>query len=104
VPLVPYVAATVDEVGPKSLPVSVTLSLPPVDRALPPLRPLIAGAVYAVVSVDAALAWAPTVTIHFNAVPVPTPLAHWICVFATVTLHAPELMPVPAVPYVAVTV
>ena len=101
-PLGPYVAVATP-VGPKFVPVSVTVVPPDVGMLPPPATDEITGAVYDSVAVDRALDCPPTVTIHFSAVPEPGPDVHWIAVWAVVTEHDVAVNPVPLVPYVAVT-
>ena len=76
-PVVPYVAVTTfPVVGPKLVPVSVTVAPPDVTIDEPPATPLIAGAVYDVVPLDEALVCAPAVTFHTRFAPIPSTLVH----------------------------
>ena len=99
---VPYVAET-PPVGPKFVPVSVTVVLPAVSNALPPAMLVIAGGTYDTVWLDCALACEPTVTIHVNTVPTPATELHVIVVSATVTVQLVAVYVAPLVPYVALT-
>ena len=105
VPLGPYVAVTgFDDVGPKFVPVNVIVVPPAVGIDAPPATPDTAGAVYDDVPLEEVLVCVPTVTLHTKLAPTPATLLHWICVFATATVHPLAAYVVPVVPYVAVTV
>ena len=97
---VPYVAET-PPVGPKFVPVSVTVVPPAVGNAAPPAILAIAGGVYDTVWLDTTLACDPTVTIHVKPAPTPTIELHVIVVSATVTVQLVAVYVVPVAPYVA---
>lgn len=79
VPVAPYVTLTTFPlVGPKFVPVNVTVAVPAVGMVPPPVTVilLIAGAAYDTVPDDSALGCKPTVTIHFRFAPTPAILVH----------------------------
>jgi hypothetical protein len=77
VPEEPYVAVTtLPLVGPKFVPVTVTVAPPAVAIDDPLDTPEIAGAVYVVVPLEEALVCEPTVTFQTRLAPTPATLVH----------------------------
>ena len=101
-PVAPYVAVIgFDEVGPKLVPLRVTV-LPPGVVIAPPAADT-AGGVYDTVPTDTALGCTPTVTSQTCDVPTPATLVHRISVSAVFTVQLVAAYVVPDAPYVALT-